>query len=414
MRRIIASLDIGSDTIKLGVGEIYRNKLNILSALDTPSRGIKKGYIVNSESAVEALKELFDKAENMLGIRVNKVIVSVPANLTECFLSEGVTTITNEDRIIESIDVVRALQASIYNKINPNSELVTVLPTSYTINDIDVVKEPLNMPGQKLSVKAVVVTVPKKNVDPIISSLQKIGVEAFDIGISPLGDYYEFKTKENEKLVGAVVNIGNETTTVSIFNRGILTNCEVIDIGGANIDNDLAYVYKLTKSDARNLKEKLTLAHNRLAEPSENMTLTNREGDDIKINQYDSSEIVMSRLEEILNLTKKQINLLTKKEISYIIFTGGVTESKDFELVLEGIYGTRASLSQVPEIGVRDNKYSTCVGLIKYYNNRLKLRNKDFSIFSLEEQEEFSGLSKKVSLSENSILGKLFGYFFDN
>ena len=238
--------------------------------------------------------------------------------------------------------------------------------------------------------------------------------KTFDIGISPLGDYYEFKTKENEKLVGAVVNIGNETTTVSIFNRGILTNCEVIDIGGANIDNDLAYVYKLTKSDARVLKEKLTLAHNRLAEPSENMTLTNREGDDIKINQYDSSEIVMSRLEEILNLTKKQINLLTKKEISYIIFTGGVTESKDFELVLESIFGTRANLSQVSEIGVRDNKYSTCVGLIKYYNSRLKLRNKDFSIFSLEEQEEFSGLSKKVSLSENSILGKLFGYFFDN
>lgn len=414
MRRIIASLDIGSDTIKLVVGEIFRNKLNILSALDTPSRGIKKGYIVNSESAIEALKELFAKAETMLGIRIGKVIVSVPAYLTECFLSEGVTTITNEDKIIESKDIVRALQASVYNKINPNSELVTILPTNYTINDNEIVKSPLNMSGEKLSVKAVVVTVPKKNVDPIINSLQRIGVDVVDIGISPLGDYYEFKTKESEKLVGAVVNIGDETTTVSIFNRGILTNCEVIDIGGNNIDNDLAYVYKLTKSDARILKEKLTLAHKRLAEPSENMTLTNREGDDIKINQYDSSEIVMSRLEEILNLCKKQINLLTKKEISYIIFTGGVTESKDFELVLESIFGDRASLRQVLEIGVRDNKYSTCVGLIKYYNSRLKLRNKDFSIFSLEEQEEFSGLSKKVSLSENSILGKLFGYFFDN
>ena len=414
MRRIIASLDIGSDTIKLVVGEFYRNKLNILSALDTPSRGIKKGYIVNSESEVEALKELFDKSETMLGIKIRQVIVSVPANLTECFLSEGVTTITNEDKIIESIDIVRALQSSAYNKINPGSELVTILPASYVINDMDLVKEPLNMPAQKLSVKSVIVTVPKKNVDPIISSLNKIGVEAFDIGISPLGDYYEFKNRDYESSVGAIVNMGNETTTVSIFNRGILTNCEVIDIGGANVDNDLAYVYKLTKSDARILKEKLTLCHNRLAEPSENMTLTNREGDDIKINQYDSSEIVMSRLEEILNLCKKQINLLTKKEISYIIFTGGVTESKDFELVLESVFGDRANLKHVPEIGVRDNKYSTCVGLIKYYNSRLKLRNKDFSIFSLEEQEEFSGLSKKVSLSENSILGKLFGYFFDN
>ena len=414
MRRIIASLDIGSDTIKLVVGEIFRNKLNILSALDTPSRGIKKGYIVNSESAVEALKELFDKAYAMLGIKVSKVIVSVPAYLTECFLSEGMTTITNEDKIITTKDVIRTLQGAVYNKINPSSELVTVLPTNFTVNDIELVKNPINMIGDKLSVKAVVVTVPKKNVDPIANSLQKIGVEVVDIGISPLGDYYEFKTKEYEKMVGAVVNIGDETTSVSIFNRGILTNCEVIDIGGENIDNDLAYVYKLTKTDARTLKEKLTLAHNRLAEPSENMTLTNREGDDVKINQYDSSEIVMSRLEEILNLCKKQINLLTKKEISYIIFTGGVTESKDFELVLESIFGDKASLRQVPEIGVRDNKYSTCVGLIKYYNSRLKLRNKDFSIFSLEEQEEFSGLSKKVSLSENSLLGKLFGYFFDN
>lgn len=414
MRRIIASLDIGSDTIKLVVGEIFRNKLNILSALDTPSRGIKKGYIVNSESAIEALKELFDKAYATLGIRISKVIVSVPSYLTECFLSEGVTTITNEDKIISSKDIIRVLQGAVYNKINPSNELVTVLPTNYTINDIEIVKDPLNMVGDKLSAKAVVVTVPKKNVDSIIKSLERIGVETVDIATSPLGDYYEFKNKENEKLVGAVINIGDETTTVSIFNRGILTKCEVIDIGGENIDNDLAYVYKLTKSDARILKEKLTLAHNRLAEPSENMTLTNREGDDVKINQYDSSEIVMSRLEEILNLCKKQINLLTKKEISYIIFTGGVTESKDFELVLESVFGDRTTLSHVPEIGVRDNKYSTCVGLIKYYNSRLKLRNKEFSIFSLEEQEEFSGLSKKVSLSENSILGKLFGYFFDN
>lgn len=414
MRRIIASLDIGSDTIKLVVGEIFHNKLNILSVLDTPSRGIKKGYIVNQESAIEALKELFDKAHKMLGIKVSKVIVSVPANLTECFLSEGVSTITNEDKIVTSNDIVRALQAAVYNKINPTSELVTILPTSYTINDDEVVKSPLKMSANKLSAKAVGVTVPKKNVDPIINALNKINVEVFDIGISPLGDYYEFKNNDSDKTVGAVVNIGCETTTVSIFNRGILTNCEVIDIGGANIDNDLAYVYKLTKTDSRVLKEKLTLAHNRLAEPSENMILTNREGDDVKINQYDSSEIVMSRLEEILNLTKKQINLLTKKEISYIMFTGGVTESKDFALLLEEVFKDKASLQNVLEIGVRDNKYSTCVGLIKYYHNRLKLRNKEFSIFTLEEQEEFSGLSKKVSLSENSLLGKLFGYFFDN
>lgn len=414
MRRIIASLDIGSNTIKLVVGEIFKNKLNILAALDTPSRGIKKGYIVNSESAIESLKELFDKAEDMLGIRIHKVIASVPSFYTDTFLSEGVVAINNESKMVESNDIIRVLQNAISTKIEPNSELVTILPTNFTINDEELVKDPLGITCNKLSVKAVIVTVPKKNVNPIIACLNKVGVEVIDIGISPLGDFYEFKTKEEEKMVGALIDIGDETTTVSIINRGVLTNTEVLDIAGSNIDNDLAYAYKLTKSDARKLKEKLTLAHKRNAEPSENMTLTDRNGEEIKINQYDATEIAMSRLEEILKYARKQINLLTKKEISYIMVTGGVTESKDFELVLEDIFGNIASIKNVSEIGVRDNKYSNCVGLIKYYNSRLKLRNADFSIFDLEEQEEFSGLSKKVNISEHSILGKLFGYFFDN
>lgn len=414
MRRIIASLDIGSDSIKLVVGEIFKNKLNILAALDTPSRGIKKGYIVNSESAIESLKELFDKAEDMLGIRIHNVITSVPSLYTDTFLAEGIVAINNESKMVESKDVIRVLQNAVANKIEPDSELVTILPTNYKINDEEIVKDPIGITCSKLSVKAVIVTVPKKNVNPIITCLKKIGVDVVDIGISPLGDFYEFKTKEEDKLVGAIINIGEETTTVSIVNRGVLTNSEVIYVAGSKVDDDLMYSYKLTKGDARKLKEKLSLAHNRNAEPSENMTFTDLNGDEIKINQYDATEIVMSRLKEILKLAKKQINLLTKKEISYIMVTGGVTESKDFELVLEEVFGTLATLKNVSEIGVRDNKYSNCVGLIKYYNTRLKLRNIDFSIFSLEEQEEFSGLSKKMNISEHSILGKLFGYFFDN
>lgn len=414
MRRIIASLDIGSDAIKLVVGEVFRNKLNILASVETPSRGIKKGYVVNSESATEALSEVFNEVETMLGLKVKEVIASVPSYMADYFLTEGRVSVNSENGLVTSNDILNALKNALENKIGPTVELVTIMPTNFAINDSEIIKNPLNMSANKLSVKAVVTTVPKKNVAAINACLNKIGVSIIDIATSPLGDYYEFKTKESDKEPCAIINIGSETTTVSVFNRGILTNSEVIDIGGANIENDLAYVYKLTRLNARLVKEKLALAHNRLAEPSESMTLTDKFGDEIKINQYDASEIVMSRLEEILNLTKKQINLLTKKEISYIMVTGGVTETQDFELVLEDVYGTRARLKKVFELGVRNNKYSTCVGMIKYYNSRLKLKNKDYSIFTLEEQEEFSGLSKKINISENSILGKLFGYFFDN
>ncbi|HIU11460.1 MAG TPA: cell division protein FtsA [Candidatus Onthocola stercorigallinarum] len=413
MRKIIASLDIGSHTIKLVVGEIVKNKLNILACVDTPARGIKKGFIVNPESAIEALADVFKKSEEQIGLPIKKVIVSVPSNGIDCFLSEGYTSVTNPERVITSNDLVRSLQAAVYNKVLDNQELVTILPTKFLVNDTVVTDLPLGMKAEKLKVKAVVVTVPKKNVTPIIRCLEKIGVNVVDVTIGALGDYYEFRDNKNSSEVGAVINIGASKTTVSIFNKGIITASEIIDIGGDNIDYDLGYVYKINRKDSLYIKENIALADKNMAQASESVIVEDKNGDKIKINQYSASEIVMSRLEEILNLAKKQINLLTKKQISYIIITGGVTETTEFKDIVSYIFKD-ATVGNVLEIGARCNKYATSVGLIKYYDSRLRLRNRDFSIFSIEEQENLSGIHKKVNINDNSILGKLFGYFFDN
>ena len=413
MRKIIASLDIGSHTIKLVVGEIVKNKLNILACVDTPARGIKKGFIVNPESAIEALGDVFKKGEEQIGLPIKKVIVSVPSNGIDCFLSEGYTSITNTEKIITSNDIIRSLQAAVYNKVLDNQELVTLLPTKFLVNDTVVSDLPVGMKAEKLKVKAVVVTVPKKNVTPIVRCLERIGVNVVDVTIGALGDYYEFKNNKNSSEVGAVINIGASKTTVSIFNKGIITASEVIDIGGDNIDYDLGYVYKINRKDSLYIKENIALADKNMAQASESVVVEDKNGDKIKINQYSASEIVMSRLEEILNLAKKQINLLTKKQISYIIITGGVTETTEFKDIVGYIFKD-ATVGNVLEIGARCNKYATSVGLIKYYDSRLRLRNRDFSIFSIEEQENLSGIHKKVNINDNSILGKLFGYFFDN
>ena len=413
MRKIIASLDIGNHTIKLVVGEIVRGKLNILACVDVPSRGIKKGFIVNPESAMEALDEAFKKGEEQIGLPIKKVIVSVPSNGMECFLSEGYTSINNESGIVTSNDIIRSMQAAVYNKVMDNRELVTILPTKFLINDSIVTSTPLSMEAEKLNVKAVVVTVPKKNVTPIVKVLEKLGIEVVDVTVGALGDYYEFRDSKKDTEVGAVIDIGASKTTVSIFNKGIITSSEVIDMGGDNIDYDLGYVYKINRKNAINIKEVIALADKNLAQANESVIVEDKNGDKIKINQYSASEIVMSRLEEILNLAKKQINLLTKKQISYIIVTGGVTETTEFKNILDYIFKD-ATVGEVKEIGARHNKYATAVGLIKYYDSRLRLRNRDFSIFSLDEQEELSGIHKKVNISEDSILGKLFGYFFDN
>ena len=402
MRKIIASLDIGSHTIKLVVGEIVRNKLNILACVDTLSRGIKKGFIVNPESAIEALDDVFKKSEEQIGLKITKVIVS-----------EGYASITNDNHVVTGNDIIKSMQTAIQGKIMDNREIVAILPTKFLLNDSVVTDMPLGMQAEKLKVKTVVATVPKKNVTPIVKILEKMNVTVVDITVGPIGDYYEFKNVKNSGEVGAVINIGASKTNVAIFNKGIITGCEVIDMGGEAIDYDLGYVYKINRKDALYLKESIALADKTNAQPSESIILDNKNGEKIKINQFDASEIVMGRLEEILNLAKKQINLLTKKEISYIIVTGGVTEIADFKNIMNYVFKD-AEVGTVVEIGARHNKFSTCVGLIKYYDSRLRLRNRDFSILSISEQEELSGIHRKVNISDDSLLGKLFGYFFDN
>ena len=414
MRKIIASLDIGTNSIKLIVGEIQKNRLNVLSCVDVPSEGIRKGYIVNPESAEIALKEAFHKTEELLGMPVKKVLVNIPAYNLDCFVSSGEVTIKSDDKIISHSDLIRAMQLSVYNKVEPNKELVTILPTKFIINEEEQVKNPINIVANNLTVNDVAVVIPKKNSEVIIKTLEKIGVKVIDICVSPLADYYEFKSSDMNQKVGAVVNIGQSNTTVSIFNKGILTACEVIDMGSGIIDNDIAYVFKLAKKEASYLKEKLSVADIHTAMPNETIMMKDANDKDVKISQYDISAVVISRINELLGLIKKQINLLTKKEISYIIFSGGISELTYFDRIIDTFFGSIASVGKIEEVGARDNKYSVALGMIKYYNSRLKLRNVEFSIFSLDEQEEFGGTRKKMSISENSLLGKIYGYFFDN
>ena len=413
MRKIIASLDIGTSTIKLIIGEFIKNKLNILCTSEVPSKGMKKGLIYRRDELIPVLKETFHKAEEMLGIPVREVVLSIPAYYTEARMSEGSSTITSEDHVITHQDLIRAMHAASYNQIGEDEELISILPTTYKI-DNDIVKNPINMIGKKLSLKAVLITAPKSSVIDFLKVLETIGIKVIDVVTSSLGDYASNRFKESGSKFGAIINIGEETTTVSVFNKGILTRAEVIELGGANIDNDIAYIYKITKKDARELKESIGLACSDQARKEEKVTLTDRLGEEVTINQLDLSEIIESRLREILELAKKQINLLTKREIEYIIITGGSSEIGDFNNLLDKVFTKPHILGKIDIVGARNNKFSTTLGIIKYYNGRLKLKNKEYSVFNLDELEILSGIHKKVSINENSILGKLFGYFFDS
>ena len=413
MRKIMASLDIGANALKLVVAETVGEKLNILGVSTIPNNTIKKGKIINKEELVNKLKELFKDINDRLGFEVTKTLVIVPSSSAEFTLGTGKINVKSEDGIITAEDIVSAVKKSAYHVVQDNMELVTIMPINYTLEDGTKVLEPKNLISKTLEVKTVIISALKSEVYDYLECLEKINVDVVDIAFASIGDYFQFRNKEFDKQVGAIINIGEQTTCVSIINKGVLTNTSTTYLGGSNVTNDIAYIYKIDKEKAKDIKEEFALAHKRMAISAETINIKNKEEKNISINQYEVSEVVESRLKEILNLAKKQINVLTKKEISYIILTGGVTETKDFNLVAESIFGKNVTLGNIHELGVRNNIYSSVVGIIKWYDYNQKLKNREYSLLNIKEQEEFSKLSNGEELSSNGVIGKVFGYFFD-
>lgn len=413
MKHIYSSVDIGSDTIKVVVCELYKGKLNLLAASSVKSKGIKKGLITDFEAASISMKKAINEVEGMLGIKIKKVIASVPSYFAEFLVVKGETKITNEDNLVTGDDVIAVLQNAMEEKLTSGKEMVTMLPIDFKLDDKDGIKDPKGLVGSSLTARAVMATTPKKNIYSVVSLMDNIGVEIVDISLNPIGNCYAFKTKEMESQVGAIVDIGAETTTVALYNKGIIVKSSIIAMGSRNIDNDLAYIYKVDLNQSRKIKEKFALAHKKYASTSETYEIQ-VDDETIKLNQFETSEIVMSRIEEILTLARKEINILTNRKVDYVIITGGTSNMAHFGYIAEDIFGKDVIIGDIKLIGVRNNKYSACVGNIVYFINKLKLKGKNYTMVSSSDMEELETPKKGIinNISNESMLGKVFGYFF--
>lgn len=414
MRKVIASLDLGSDSLKLIVSEVFKRRLNVISSTSVVSRGIKEGFIVNLESAKQSLEELLKRTEEKINIRIKNVVVNVPSHGLECFFYSGEIIKKPDNLVINKTDIKSAIKKGEEYFKDGNVQILTNFPVKFTLNDVDVVGSPIGKEANKLTVDSVYTTIPKSNLKQIEKLFDLVNVKIIDFTVGPIADYNQFNKTYKLDNVGAVINIGGSKTEISIFNKGVLTSSSVISFGGNLIDKDISYIFKINKEDSTYLKNNFGMANKDKSEVEEFLFKQNRDGEQIKINQYEVSEIIESRLDEMIDKIKRELNHLTKREISYIMFTGGITEIKYFNNLIEKHFDANAFIGSVNELGIRSNIYSTSAGLIKYFDNKLRSDNKKFSAITQEEEDELSGKYKKINISENSILGKLFGHFFDN
>ena len=410
MRKIYSSIDVGSSFIKIVVLEELDKKLNVLANVSYPSKGIEDGMIVDGNAAVKSLKEALAEINKSLGVKVDKAITSVPIENAKFTITDGYTTITSDDKIVTSEDILNSLQASIYNKIPETEELVTVMPIKYIVDDQAEVRNPRGIHANKLGVMSMMITAPKTNIYKQVSLLSHAGVEVVDILFNSIGDYYALKEDNYDKENVAVVNIGDDKTEVSVFSNGILRDSSLIHMGSSIIEEDIAYAYNISLDKAASLKEMFVMFDKNYASQSEIYETRDQANIKVKINQYEASEIASNKLKEILEKSKKEINYLTKKEISYIIITGGIANIPGFSEITKEVFGEKVSTKDFDVIGIRNYVYTSSYGMIKYFIEKLKLRGREYTMFN--EDKEYKLVEERKN-NKGFSFSKFFGYFFE-
>ena len=410
MKKIYTSIDIGSDTVKFLVAEEINGKIYVLSSSSIKSKGIRKGLIVDANLAVNTIKDGIKKINDDLGFDIKRVLVNVPDyNVKFMYITGNVSV----NGIVDTEHINKVIKDAVYGKIDKDYELVTVIPLDFVLDDKEGNEYPAGLQCKEMQLKGIMITVPKKNIYSVISVIEGAGLEVVDITLSGFSDYAQVGNKNLDKKVGAIINLGHETSNVSIINGGKIMNTETIQLGGINIENDIAYVFGTNVIDARKIKEKFATCHKRFTNLNEVYELENSIGEMVKLNQLEVTEVVMSRMIEILNYAKKQILLLTKKNVDYIVLTGGLTEIKSFKNLVYEILGKDVIIYVMDEIGIRDNKYTTAMGMIKYFSQKMAVRGKEYSMISLDDERLLLTPDNKKK-KEKVAVAKMFKGFIRN
>ena len=409
MRKIYTSIDIGSDTIKFVIAELINGQMHVLASNCIKSKGVRKGLIFDPNLTINAIKDGIKEINDDLGINIKKVIVNIASYDAKFSPVTGTVSIKDENGIVSSEDINHVIKESVYNKLDNDYELVTVLPITFLTDDKECGLNPNKLVCKKLGIKGIMISVPKKNVYSVLNVVEQAGLEVVDITLSALGDYYEVKNENLDKKNGVIINLGHETTTVSIFSKGNLIHSDIVSLGGVNIDKDLAYVFGISVFDGRNIKEKFASSHKRFCQLNETYEIKNSLGEKLKLNQLEVSEIVMSRMQEIFEYAKKKIISLTNQEINYIIITGGLTEIKSFKNLAFDFFGKGVIIYTENTLGVRDNKYTTALGMLKYFHNKMEERGHDYSMVDMEDEEIL--ITPDTKNKNNTIISKFIENF---
>ena len=257
MENVIVGIDVGTTKVCTLIGQMSGGLMpRIIGVGVVPSRGIRKGMIVNVHEATEAIARSVDKAERTAGIQVEQAYVSLSGDHITGVNSRGVVAISRGERGIVVSDIERALDAAQAIAIPHNQEVLHVIPRNYNIDGQDGIREPLGMHGFRLEVEAHIITGASSAIQNLTKCVNALDTEVEELVLNPLAAGEAALTPTEREMGVVLADIGGGTTDISIFIEGSVWHTVILPIGGHHLTNDIAVGLRAPYATAEEIKKK--------------------------------------------------------------------------------------------------------------------------------------------------------------
>lgn len=400
-KQMIVGLDIGTTKIVAIVGEMGPGgELEIVGIGSHPSRGLKKGVVINLESTVHSIKRAVEEAELMAGCQVHSVLAGIAGSHIRGMNSHGIVAI--KEREVSDADVERVLDAAKAVAIPADQRVLHVIPQEYLIDDQDGIKDPVGMAGVRLEAKVHLVTGATSAAQNIVKAVKQCGLEVDDLILEQLASSYAVLTDDERELGVCLVDIGGGTTDIAVFTEGAIRFTANIPIAGDQVTNDIAVALRTPTQHAEKIKTDYACALSQLTHSEEIIEVPGvgkREAR--QLSRHTLAEVVEPRYEELLTLVQAELRRSGFEELcaAGIVLTGGSSSMEGVVELAEDIFQTQVRVG-VPQdiVGlvdvVRNPAHSTGVGLLRY--GAKAMTDPAFMSRGLDEKEA-GGVMKRMA-----------------
>ena len=376
-RHLIVGLDVGTSKVVALVGELHADgTLEIIGLGSHPSRGLKKGVVVNIESTVQSIQRAVEEAELMAGVEIRSVYAGIAGSHVRSLNSHGIVAI--KDKEVTAGDVARVMDAAQAVAIPADQKILHVLPQEFIIDGQEGIREPIGMSGVRLEARVHMVTGAASAAQNIVKCVQRCGLEVEDIVLEQLASSHAVLTDDEKELGVCLVDIGGGTTDIAVFNSGAIRHTVVIPIAGDQVTNDIAISLRTPTHYAEEIKIKYACALSQLAAADETIEVPSV-GDrpPRRLARQTLAEVVEPRYEELFGLIRDELRRSGFEEMvaAGVVLTGGTAKMEGAVELAEEVFHMPVRLGlpqQVRGLGdvVRNPIHATGVGLLLYAKDR--------------------------------------------